>query len=111
MNLLRALQHGDSTFPSGGFAFSNGIEGATMLGIALDVGHLGDVVAAVMRHRWATAERVALARAHRAGGDLDRLAEIDTEIEATTLVEGLRLGSRRNGSAMLAAHTRLGTPG
>lgn len=111
MNLLRALQHGDSAFPSGGFAFSNGMEGAAMLGIALDAGHLGDIVAALMKHRWATAERVALTHAHRAGGDLDRLTAIDAEIEATTLVEGLRLGSRRNGAAMLAAHMRLGTPG
>jgi urease accessory protein len=109
--LLLALQHGDSAFPSGGFAFSNGIEGAAAIGIDLGAEPLTALVAALMTHRWATSDRVALARAHRAGEHIERLAIIDSELEATTLAEGLRLGSRRNGAALLAAHTRLATPG
>ncbi len=110
------LQHADSAFPSGGFAFSSGIEGLANLGVdhpGIDLGARGlaDIVGMILRHRWATSDRVALALAYRAAGDLDRLAMIDAEIEATTLVESLRTGSRRNGGALLAAHVRIATPG
>ena len=64
-----------------------------------------------LRHRWATSDRVAVALAHRADGDLDRIAEIDRAVEAATLAEPLRTGSKRNGGALLAAHVRLKTPG
>ena len=39
------------------------------------------------------------------------VAEIDQAVEAATLAEPLRTGSKRNGNALLAAHVRLGTPG
>ena len=39
------------------------------------------------------------------------LAGIDRTLEAATLPESLRRGSRRNGAALLAAHVRLRTPG
>jgi urease accessory protein len=109
--LLAALQHGDSAFPGGSFGFSNGIEGLVSLGARLDRAGLGAAVTAALRHRWASADRVALAYAHRAGTDLRRIAEIDAQLEAATLIEPLRLGSRRNGGALLAAHVRLQTPG
>ncbi len=64
-----------------------------------------------LRHRWATSDRVALALTHRASGDLDKVVEIDRSVEAATLAEPLRTGSKRNGSALLAAHVRLQTPG
>jgi urease accessory protein len=111
ITLLTALQHGDSAFPSGSFAFSNGIEGLAALGAGLDAAGLHGVLAAMLRHRWATCERVAVVRAHRAGGNLPELAAIDAELEAATLSEPMRLGSRRNGAALLTAHIRLGTPG
>ena len=39
------------------------------------------------------------------------VADIDQAVEAATLAEPLRNGSKRNGNALLAAHMRLGTPG
>jgi urease accessory protein len=110
-NLLTILQHGDSAFPSGSFAFSNGIEGLAALGAPLDRRGLQDIVSVILRHRWATADRVAIALAHRAGDDFRRIAAIDKAVEAATLAEPLREGSKRNGSALLAAHVRLKTPG
>ena len=73
----------------------------------LDRSGLRDIVAMFLRHRWATSDRVAVALAYRAGDDFDQLAEIDQAVEAATLAEPLRNGSKRNGNALLAAHVRL----
>jgi urease accessory protein len=110
-DLLTILQHADSAFPSGSFAFSNGIEGLAAMNAPLDRSGLRDVIAMFLHHRWATSDRVAVALAYRAGDDFDKLAEIDQAVEAATLAEPLRHGSKRNGNALLAAHVRLGTSG
>ncbi len=109
--LLVALQNADSQFPSGGFAFSQGLEASSQLSARLGPCNFEDFLETQLRHRWATADRVALARAHRLAGDLAKLAELDFEVEASTFVEGLRAGSRRNGVALLTTHSRTGTAG
>ena len=111
LNVLSALQQADTAFPSGGFAFSNGIEGLSATGVGLDGPALTGVLGGVLRHRWALCDRVALVRAWRAGPVPERLAAIDHAMEAATLPESLRRGSCRNGAALLAAHVRLQTPG
>lgn len=111
LNLLSALQQADAAFPSGGFAFSNGIEGLAALKAPLDGPALAGVFGAVLRHRWAPCDRIALVQAWRAGPAPERLATIDRAVEAATLPESLRRGSCRNGAALLAAHARLATPG
>lgn len=109
--LLLALQHADSQFPSGGFAFSQGLEAASQLVSRLGAFSFAGFLEGQIRHRWAEADRVALMRAHRCGGDFDALARLDAEVEASTSAEGLRTGSRRNGMALLTTHTRIGTAG
>lgn len=109
--LLIALQHADSQFPSGGFAFSQGLEAASQLVDRLGAFTFAGFLEAQIRYRWAEADRVALVRAHRCGNDLDAVAQLDTEVEASTLAEGLRAGSRRNGMALLTTHARIGTAG
>ena len=111
IDLLTILQHADSGFPSGSFAFSNGIEGLAAMNAPLDRRGLQDVVTMFLRHRWACSDRVAVARTHRANGDFALVADVDHAVEAATLAEPLRTGSKRNGNALLAAHVRLGTPG
>ncbi len=111
IDLLTVLQHADSAFPSGSFAFSNGIEGLASLNAPLDRDGLQNVVTMFLHHRWATSDRVALTLAHRTDGDLDRVMEVDRAIDAATLCEPLRAGSKRNGNALLAAHVRLQTHG
>ncbi|MYZ49439.1 urease accessory protein UreF [Propylenella binzhouense] len=110
-HLLLAFQHADSAFPSGSFAFSNGVEGVAAAGARLDPAGLGLLLDQILRHRWASFDRIALARAHRAAPDLGALAALDAEIEAASLCAPLRDGSRRNAAALLAAHLRIGTPG
>jgi urease accessory protein len=109
-DLLTALQHADSAFPGGGFAFSQGLEGFSALCGPLKPNDVLTTIRTQIRLRWASSDRIALVLAHRAAPDLDDLADIDFEIEAATLPEPLRTGSRRNGAAFLAAHARLGLP-
>jgi len=110
-NLLAALQHGDSFFPGGATAFSWGLEtlvGEDRVATAAD---LRVYVETQLRGRWATFDRAATIAAHRAAGDLDRVAVIDRLIDAQTLARELRQASRRIGGALLTVHRRLGTPG
>lgn len=107
---LLCLQQADAAFPSGGFAFSNGIEGLIAGDPTFGGVDLGNSLAAIIRFRWAESDRVALILAHRAGTDPVRLGRIDAAVEAASLAETMRVGSRRNGASLLTAHARLGTP-
>jgi urease accessory protein len=104
---LRALWQADGTFPSGSFAFSYGIEGAIALRPDMDASEFAQLVATIIRHRWSSFDRIALLRSFRALGDLDAIAAVDYEVEASTLIAALRTGSRRNGVSFLASHARL----
>ena len=106
--MLLAFQHADSQFPSGGFAFSQGLEASARLTDRLGPFEFPGFLEVQLRHRWASADRRDGA-AH--GEDRHRLAELDLEVEASTFIEGLRVGSRRNGAALLTFHLRLGTKG
>ncbi|CCB67148.1 MULTISPECIES: urease accessory protein UreF [unclassified Hyphomicrobium] len=108
--LLRAFQHVDSQFPSGGFAFSQGLEAASQLQDLLGPFDPETSVTVQINNRWAGADRVALVRAYRCGGDLSTLAEVDAEVEASTCNDLLRAGSRRNGIGLLTSHARIGRP-
>ena len=108
--LLAALWQSDTAFPNGAFAFSNGVEGGAALDPPLDPGKLDRLLASTLIHRWSRTDRIALLHAFGAR-DVARLVVIDQRLEAATPVEPLRIGSRRNGSAFLTAHGRLGTPG
>src|SRR5436305_885986 len=66
---------------------------------------------ALVRSRWAESDRVAMILAHRAGPEPVRLGRVDAVVEAATLVEAMRTGSRRNGASLLTTHARLATPG
>lgn len=110
--LLLALRFGDSAFPSGAFAFSQGLEGLSAVrGARPDGEAIAGFLIEQLRHRWGPAERVTLVRCHRAAGDLDAVAALDRDLDLSSFSEPLRLGARRNGAALLATHARLGTPG
>ena len=111
LSRLLSLQQADAAFPSGSFAFSNGIEGLIAGDPAFDTESLTRTLTALVRFRWAESDRVALILAHRAGPDPVRLGRVDAAVEAATLVEAMRTGSRRNGASLLTTHARLATPG
>jgi urease accessory protein len=108
LSTLRAIWQADGAFPSGAFAFSYGLEGAIALRRDLTAREFEQLVMTILRQRWASYDRIALLRSFRAKGDLASIAAIDREVEASTLVEALRTGSRRNGASFLASHASLG---
>ena len=110
-HLLRALQHGDSAFPSGGFAFSWGLETLKADGHVTDGTGVADFVRTQLRFRWATSDRHFLHRASVVLDDREALASLDRDVEALTLATELRDGSRRAGRTLLRAHAGIKTPG
>jgi urease accessory protein len=107
--LLTLLQHGDSFFPSGGFASSWGLETLRAEAAVKDPPTLARFIEGQLRYRWATCDRPALLHAYQAGNDLDRVAVIDSELEALALARDMREASKRAGRALLRVHGRLGT--
>ena len=110
MALLGALQHGDSFFPSGSVAFSQGVETLHIEGRLPDGEEVGRLLREQVLGRWAECDRAVLAAAHRAGDDLEAVAIADRALEAATLPKELREGSYRAGAALLGVHGQLATP-
>jgi len=108
LSTLRAIWQADGAFPSGAFAFSYGLEGAIALRRDLTARDLEQLVMTILRQRWASYDRIALLRSFQAKGNIVAIAAIDREVEASTLVQALRTGSRRNGASFLASHASLG---
>jgi urease accessory protein len=108
--LLAALQHADTVFPSGAVSFSWGLEALYNRGIVTDSDMLSAFAAAHIKGRWANLDRVMMVHAHRARGDLQRICELDALTEAQSLSAEQRLGSSRMGDAFLRTHQKLGTP-
>jgi urease accessory protein len=111
IELLTALQHGDSFFPGGAMAFSWGLEGLFADGKVRSAQDVRRFLEGQLRFRWATCDRVFLVAAHRAGGDLTAVAKIDRSLAAMTMPREMRDGASRAGMALLGVHLRLGTPG
>jgi len=108
---LALLQFGDSFFPTGAASFSWGLETLRSDGLVCGAAGLDAFIAAQLEHRWAHFDRPAVVAAHRCGGDLDAVVEVDRQVEAGTLAREAREGGRRIGAALLKIHADLGTPG
>ncbi|MBN34714.1 MAG: urease accessory protein UreF [Rhodospirillaceae bacterium] len=105
--LLRALQMGDSAFPSGGFAFSWGLETLKAEGLVSDGPGVAAFAESQLRHRWATCDRVFLRFATEAI-DLGAVCQLDHELDVMTLPKEQRDGSKRAGRSLLRAHEEIG---
>ena len=106
--LVSILHHGDSSFPSGGFAFSSGLEEFFADQMIKNVAELESFIADLLINRWISFDAVALRRSHAAASDID-LAEIDRCVEIATLSAAQRAGSKRAGRAVLAVYAKLGS--
>lgn len=109
--LLTALQHADSFFPSGGTAFSWGLESLYHDGQVRSADDVQAFLMGQLRHRWASCDRPFLVAAHAAAKDLDVVAVLDRDLDSMTLPREMREGSARAGGALLTSHDRLGTAG
>jgi urease accessory protein len=106
--LVSILHHGDSSFPSGGFAFSSGLEGSFIDQMINNVAELESFIADLLVNRWIGFDAVALRRSYAAASDID-VAEIDRCVEIATLSAAQRAGSKRAGRAVLAVYAKLGS--
>src|SRR5262249_51467365 len=98
-------------FPSGGTAFSWGLEALCADRQVTSAEDVRRFLEGQLRHRWATCDRLFLAAVHRASHDLDAVAALDRMLGALTLPRELREGATRAGGALLGIHERLGTAG
>ncbi|RKN21227.1 urease accessory protein UreF [Micromonospora musae] len=101
---LRLLQFGDSMFPVGAFAFSNGLEMAVQAGVVRDRAELAEFVRTVT-HVAATGDGVALLHGHRGAvaGDLDRIRRADEAVHLRKLSEEARTMTLRMGRKLAEA--------
>lgn len=93
--LLRLMAWLSPAFPVGSFAYSAGLERAVHDGLVGDSIGLKDWIEALIRHGSVWNDAVLLAEAHRAGGDMARLAA------AAELAEALAGSKERHNETML----------
>ncbi|NIZ92343.1 urease accessory protein UreF [Kineosporiaceae bacterium B12] len=105
---MHVLALADSSFPTGGFAFSSGLEAARAAGHVLDEHGVGVFLAEQLRHRWHTFDRVLLRRYAADPGPRQALA-LDALVERSSVVDVLRRGSRQAGLALLGTFDALGS--
>jgi urease accessory protein len=109
-SLLKGLRFVDSFFPSGGYAFSSGLEAAVQGGAVRNAEELSRYVVESLTTGIGEREAVAIGLAHDAGvsGILEIAFKADQELEAMKLGRESRTASRQMGRQVirLAANQR-----
>lgn len=105
--LLEGLRFTDTFFPSGGYAFSSGLEAAMQGGAVKDSNQLGRYVEDLLCGGMSRREVVALKVANRAGatGVVTKAIEVDLDLEATKIGRETRVASRQMGRQILKIAT------
>lgn len=103
LSLLTGLRFTDSFFPSGGYAFSSGLEAAVQGGQVSNTEEFARYVEDLLRGSFSRREAVVVARAwnaqaHGAGGEAQ---ETDWELDAMHLSRELRMASRQMGRQVI----------
>lgn len=97
--LLEGLRFTDTFFPSGGYAFSSGLEAAVQDGAVRDSAQLARYGEDLLRGGMSRREALAAKSASRAGsiGSLPSAVRLDHELDAMKLSRESRLASRQMG--------------
>jgi len=103
LSLLQGLRFVDSFFPSGGYAYSSGLEAAVQAGAVKDGDGLSRYVEDMLRGGIGRREAVAVGLAHGAlvSSKLETALRIDSELDAMKLCREARLASRQMGRQVL----------
>lgn len=101
--LLEGLRFVDTFFPSGGYAFSSGLEAAVQGGAVKTTDQLARYVEDLLRGGISRREALASKQANRAGaaGLLDAAVHIDRALDSTKLGRESRLASRQMGRQVI----------
>jgi urease accessory protein len=101
--LLEGLRFVDTFFPSGGYAFSSGLEAAIQGGAVKTSDQFASYIEDLLRGGMSRREALAAKQANRAGsaGLLDDAVRIDRELDATKLGRESRLASRQMGRQVI----------
>jgi urease accessory protein len=114
LSLLKGLRFVDSFFPSGGYAFSSGLEAAVQGGAVRNAEELSHYVVESLTTEIGEREAVAVGLAHDAyaSGSLEIAFKADRELEAMKLGRESRTASRQMGRQVirLAADQRAREP-
>ncbi|WP_019009551.1 urease accessory protein UreF [Deinococcus aquatilis] len=103
--LLRLLQLSDSAFPTGAYAFSDGLETLTASGTVRSADQLADFLCGQLAHGWGQQDAPACALAWAASPS--ELAELDALLTDLKLVRGPREASLRVGANLRRAALHL----
>ncbi|NGZ08675.1 MAG: hypothetical protein CV088_04710 [Nitrospira sp. LK70] len=101
--LLEGLRFVDTFFPSGGYAFSSGLEAAIQGGAVKTSDQFAKYIEDLLRGGMSRREALAVKLANRAGsaGLLGDAVQIDRELDATKLGRESRLASRQMGRQVI----------
>lgn len=101
--LLEGLRFVDTFFPSGGYAFSSGLEAAIQGGAVKTSDQFAKYIEDLLRGGMSRREALAVKLASRAGsaGLLGDAVQIDRELDATKLGRESRLASRQMGRQVI----------
>jgi urease accessory protein len=101
--LLEGLRFVDSFFPSGGYAFSSGLEAAVQGGAVKTPVQLARYVEDLLRGGMSRREALAAKLANRAAstGSMDAAVHVDRELDSTKLGRESRLASRQMGRQVI----------
>ena len=103
LSLLQGLRFVDSFFPSGGYAYSSGLEAAVQAGAIKDGDGLSRYVEDMLRGGIGRCEAVAVGLAQGAfvANELERALVTDSELDAMKLASEARLASRQMGRQVI----------
>jgi urease accessory protein len=103
LSLLSGLRFVDSFFPSGGYAFSSGLEAAVHGGGVRDAESFSGYVEDFLRNGTGRCEAVAVARAWnaQARGEGREAIEADWELDGMKLCQDTRMASRQMGRQVI----------
>src|SRR5436309_2295412 len=100
--LLRGIRFIDNFFPSGGYAFSSGLEAAVQGGAIRNADNLSEYVEGLLLNGIGRREAVAVAKAwHAASGKSQAVLEVDQELDSMKLDRETRMASSQMGRQVI----------